>query len=93
LFQGFDYPPLVDDSGRVGVSELEPPGATPFLDHVFHVICDGDAAKYNYFMKAVASMYRKPHAKLEVAFMLCGDQGCGKGYHFHDTTIIILITR
>lgn len=51
----------------------------PYLDHLKHVICDGDLNYYTYLINWIAHLFQKPEEKPEVAIVLKAGQGAGKG--------------
>jgi len=50
-----------------------------WLNHVYQIICDGDAGIYNYLLDWCAHMIQKPQEKPGVAVILKAGQGTGKG--------------
>jgi hypothetical protein len=50
-----------------------------FLDHVRDVICSGNAAHYEYMMNLLALTIQEPGVPSEVAVVLKGEAGTGKG--------------
>jgi hypothetical protein len=51
----------------------------PFLDHLLENVCDGDADHFDYLIKWMANAVQKPAEPGQVAVVLRGDQGTGKG--------------
>ena len=47
--------------------------------HILDVICDRDKAAYDYVIKWLAWMFQNPNKQAEVALVLKGDRGAGKG--------------
>lgn len=60
------------------------PGANhePFLQHVHENICSGDAAHYAYLLGWMARAVQRPGQPGEVAVILRGGEGTGKGVFF-----------
>jgi hypothetical protein len=48
-------------------------------DHICKVICDGDPIRYDYLIGWIARMFQCPAEQGEVAVVLKGDEGTGKG--------------
>lgn len=53
-----------------------------FLKHVLEVVCGGEEVYYNYLIKWMARAVQRPDTQGEVAVVLRGDQGVGKGTVF-----------
>jgi hypothetical protein len=53
-----------------------------FLSHVRHIICNNDPEHYEYFMNLLALTVQQPGTPSEVATVLRGDPGVGKGIVF-----------
>jgi hypothetical protein len=51
----------------------------PFMEHVMHVWCRGEANLYDYVLNWMAWCFQKPDKKTEVAIAIRGDKGSGKG--------------
>lgn len=51
--------------------------------HIREVICNGDAAIYPYVKGWLATLFQKPHLQAEVALIVRGKKGCGKGQFGH----------
>jgi hypothetical protein len=51
----------------------------PYLQFILEVICKHDKAKYEYLINWIAFLIQKPHQLPEVAIVLMGGQGTGKG--------------
>ncbi len=47
--------------------------------HIDKVICSGVAEDREYLLNTIARMVQQPHRQAEVAVVLCGQKGCGKG--------------
>ncbi len=47
--------------------------------HIRDVICDGDPVRFNYLMGWMARMLQQPANQGEVAIVMKGGEGCGKG--------------
>lgn len=80
----FSPPPLVcspDDYNLWKGFAIEPvPGDCPlFLEHLRDVICSGDIEHYRYLLKLLAYTVQFPGLPSEVAVVLRGDAGTGKG--------------
>ena len=63
-----------------------PPSAKPsegdseiLKDFIFEVICNSDNTNYGYLMRYLAHMIQRPEEKPQVAIILLGGQGTGKG--------------
>jgi hypothetical protein len=48
-------------------------------DHIRTVICDGDHIRFDYLIRWIARMFQHPAEQGEVAVVLKGDEGAGKG--------------
>lgn len=66
LWQGFAY-------------EQRPGDCSLFLEHVRQNICSGDESHYNYILGWMARTVQKPASAGQVAVVLRGGQGTGKG--------------
>jgi Family of unknown function (DUF5906)/Bifunctional DNA primase/polymerase, N-terminal len=56
------------------------PGKWDLLQqHLCWVVCDGDLEAYGYFMNWLARLVQKPAEPGEVAIVMCGTEGSGKG--------------
>jgi len=51
----------------------------PFILHIRDVIANGDETHATWFLDWLANMVKRPHQKSNVAILLYGKQGCGKG--------------
>jgi hypothetical protein len=51
-------------------------------DHIHRVICSGDNAHKEYLLDWTARMFQKPHRQGEVAIVIRGAKGVGKGIFF-----------
>jgi len=51
----------------------------PIILHIRDVIANGNEAHTGWFLDWVANMVQRPHQKSNVAILLYGKQGCGKG--------------
>ena len=71
LFQGFKY----EESTSDDFTPLE-----PFLNHMRHIVCNDDEAKYNYIMCWFASIFQKITVKLGTMLIIHGSQGSGKSF-------------
>ncbi len=67
LFRGWSVTP------KEGDCEL-------FLDFVHNIICDWDESYFTYLMDWAAHLFQKPEEPGQVAVVLRGKQGIGKGY-------------
>lgn len=54
-----------------------------YLDHVKNVICDGDDKKYSYLIQWMANAVQNPNSPGQVAVVVKGDRGTGKGILVH----------
>ncbi|MFT6910225.1 MAG: putative DNA primase/helicase [Oleiphilaceae bacterium] len=50
-----------------------------YLDHIRHVICDGDLQAYEYLIQYFAHIVQKPQQKPSVAIVMKSVEGAGKG--------------
>ena len=50
-----------------------------FLDHLLHVLCKGNRTYYDYLIRWMANAIQNPHLPGQVAVVLRGGQGTGKG--------------
>jgi hypothetical protein len=50
-----------------------------FLDHVLHVVCRGNEEHYNFLVKWMANAVQHPERPGQVAIVMRGGQGTGKG--------------
>ncbi len=66
LFSGFAVEPVEGD-------------CEPFRQHLSEVICGGDAGHTDYVWRWLAHLVQRPRERPEVALVLVGGQGCGKG--------------
>jgi len=66
LFEGYALSPKQGD-------------VTPFLNHVFEVICNSDQIASNYLIGFFAHMIQKPDEKPSVAIVMKSVEGTGKG--------------
>jgi len=66
LWQGFNFQPL-------------PGKCEKFLNHLKTIICNGNEEYYNYLIQWLARCVQKPATQGEVAVVLRGKQGTGKG--------------
>ena len=64
-------PPVPDDEVE-GLVE-------PIIRHIREVMADGDKGHTNYVIDWIANIIQKPWEKTNVAIMLYGKEGCGKG--------------
>jgi hypothetical protein len=48
-------------------------------EHIRAVICNGDRVRFQYLMAWLARMFQKPSLQGEVAVVMRGKEGCGKG--------------
>lgn len=86
-YEGIDFapPPIQPQAGSLDLWEgtyLKPkynPTITRFLDFVLEVICDYDIEVYAYVSKWMAFLVQQPGQMAEVALILQGDKGTGKG--------------
>jgi hypothetical protein len=51
--------------------------------HMYRVICAGDNASFEYLLNWTARMFQEPHRQGEVAVVVKGLKGVGKGIFFH----------
>ena len=80
----FAPPPLVCDPRDYnlwkGLAVAPAAGACPrFLEHIYENICAGHGDYYDYLMKLLAFMVQQPGVPGEVAVVLRGEPGTGKG--------------
>ena len=66
LFKGFAHPGAPGDWSML-------------REHIRVIACNGDAEHFDYFMKWLANMVQRPDRPGEVAIVLKGAQGAGKG--------------
>jgi hypothetical protein len=66
LWRGFDIKP------RPGNWRL-------MMEHIYHVICAGNDTHTKYLLDLAARMFQSPQLQGEVAVVLRGKKGCGKG--------------
>src|SRR5206468_8582323 len=66
LWTGFPVEPCVGDWGLM-------------REHVHAVICGGDDAHFNYLLNWSARMFQSPNEQGEVAVVVRGNKGAGKG--------------
>lgn len=52
-------------------------------DHIFKVVCASNPTLYNYTLGWLAKVIQQPHNQVEVALILRGEKGCGKGIFGH----------
>jgi hypothetical protein len=78
-FDGFAYAPQDLEEVYDNDDELEPLGSTPFYDHLYRILCDGNDDAYLHVVKCVALMYQKPTVPWRILIILAGIEGCGKG--------------
>lgn len=88
LWKGFAVSPLQPEGGIAGMSEdglrawtVEHclPKCNLFFDLVFDVICSGNPEHFAYMVNLLALTVKFPGIPSEVAVVLKGDQGAGKG--------------
>lgn len=70
LWQGFAIKPVAGDWGLM-------------RDHILNVVCGGNRDHYEYFVNWVARCFQRPWEVGEVALVLRGRQGVGKGTVLH----------
>ena len=75
-----------------GSSPLEQ-AIAPFLDHIRIIWCRGDMDLFLYVISCLASLLQKPWLKLEVALVLLGLPGTGKGILFNAFLSLIIGSR
>jgi hypothetical protein len=80
LFQGFPYDVIEYKDINTNASNL----ISPFLDHVFNVICDKNNDLFNYIISWISYLIQNPSYKTETALILIGEQGTGKNKFFTD---------
>jgi Leucine-rich repeat (LRR) protein len=51
--------------------------------HIFDVVCGGNETLYSYTIQWLATLFQQPHKQIEVALILRGEKGCGKGLLGH----------
>ena len=66
LWQGFGVKP-------------KPGSCEKFKDHLLNVICHNDTVLYEYVLDWMADVVQHPDKRGEIALVLCGPEGCGKG--------------
>ena len=54
-------------------------GLLLILEHL-KMLCDGNAAQYNFILNILAQAVQYPNIKLGIVLCLVGKQGCGKGF-------------
>lgn len=69
LFQGYEY----DQVEEINMTLL-----TPFINHVYNVICSRNNSLYKYLIYWVSYIFQNPKAKTQVAIVLTGAEGTGK---------------
>lgn len=57
----------------------QPGDWTMMREHIQHVVCGNDAARFNYLMGWMARMFQDPASRGEVAVVMKGLEGTGKG--------------
>jgi hypothetical protein len=76
--QGADAPgrvqPLARLRGGAGEGRLAPP-----REHLLDVVCDGNRTYYDYLVRWCATCVQHPERQAEVAVVLRGEKGTGKG--------------
>jgi hypothetical protein len=79
-------PPWADREGRLNLwfgfrkfGDAEQGSPNVMLDHIREVICSNDPEKYEYLLKWLAYCIQFPERRPEVAVVLMGLKGCGKG--------------
>ena len=70
FFQGFKWK-VLEEVDRLKIQ--------PYLSLIKEVICDNDEVCYNYILSWIATIVQQPGFKTEVALVLKGLQGIGKG--------------
>lgn len=63
---------------------VDPPGSyedilAPIINHIHHVITEQNPVHTNWLLDWMANMVQRPHQRSQVAILLYGKQGCGKG--------------
>ena len=84
----FDYMRFMPLGNKDGVYNLwqgfsvepKPGDCSLFLYHLEHVVCSGNKEYYQYLIKWMARAVQKPASQGEVAIVLRGSKGTGKGY-------------
>ena len=71
LFQGFKYDEIATDDFTI---------IQPFLDHIKHIICNDNEAKYDYYLKWFANMFQNITVKNGTMPIVWGAQGTGKSF-------------
>ncbi|MBL1263887.1 DUF5906 domain-containing protein [Methylomicrobium sp. RS1] len=66
LFQGWKVQPIEGDCG-------------PYLYHLEHIMCAGDAVAFKYVVQWLAHLFQRPQQKPSVAILLKSTPGTGKG--------------
>jgi hypothetical protein len=77
LFQGYPYD---DDFIKYSSEEI----ISPFLNHIFEVICDKNNEPYIYLISWISFLIQNPGRKTETALIIIGEQGTGKNKFFPD---------
>lgn len=72
-------PPGVYNLWRGFAVEPRPGSCDLYLDHLLKVVCGGNEEHYNYLLDWMAWSVQEPGQQGEVAIVLRGDQGTGKG--------------
>lgn len=68
IFQDYEYDVI---EGEVNLHII-----TPFIDHIYNVICNRNPEAYRYLIFWLAYLFKNPNRKTETAFVLAGNQGC-----------------
>lgn len=84
----FDYMRFMPQGDRKGVYNLwrgfsvkaKPGDCSLFLDHMKNILCSGNEVYYDYLIKWMARAVQMPASTGEVAVVLRGGKGTGKGF-------------
>ena len=75
LFVGFAYSPELRSCAGSPIEGK----CSLFLKHIRKVICSGNNSHYEYVLNWIAHLFQKPDELPEVALILQGEEGTGKG--------------
>ena len=79
LFQGLLFPLTNAMQNTITQDDLEL-AIQPGLLHIHNILANGNREVGEYILDWMAHVYQKPWKKTEVALILVGPQGCGKGW-------------
>jgi len=69
LWTGFAYTPKKHDINKI----------KPITEYIFNIVCDGNKEYFNYLIRWIARGFQCPEKHAEVAVVLRGTKGSGKG--------------